>query len=66
MTKRLSTKDVASLIGVCKQRVSIKIRQGHYRDVTKCECGQTNMIPISEVTRDMLIPRPVGRKKIVS
>lgn len=50
---RLSTKDAANYIGVCKQRVSAKIAQGHYMGVSRCECGLTTMIPLSEINRDL-------------
>lgn len=52
--KRLSTREAAEYLGVCKQRVSAKIMQGHYKRVSRCECGLTLMIPLSEVNADMV------------
>ena len=52
--KKLSTREAAEYLGVCKQRIAAKIQQGHYKGVTRCECGMSTMIPLSEVSNDML------------
>lgn len=50
---RLTTKQAAAYLGVCKQRINAKIASGHYQGVTRCECGLTTMIPQSEINAEM-------------
>lgn len=50
MTKtRLTTKETAKALGVCVQRVSAKIKEGHFEGVERCECGRSILIPILSV-----------------
>ena len=51
--KRVSTKDAAAMSDVCKQRILTKLTLGHYSGASKCECGLSIMIPLTEVMRDM-------------
>ena len=44
MTK-LTTAEAAIELDVCKQRIDAKIKQGHFRHHTRCECGRTILIP---------------------
>ena len=52
--KRLSTREAAEYLGVCKQRIATKILQGHFKRVSRCDCGMSTMIPLAEVSADML------------
>ena len=51
---RLSTRKAAEAMGVCKQRIDAKVLNGHFRGVSKCECGLTTMIPESEIVREIM------------
>lgn len=51
MKKRLTTREAAEKLGVCVQRISAKIQQGHFPGVTNCECGRSIMIPISDIEK---------------
>ena len=53
IVERMSTSEAAQVIGLSKQRVCAKIAEGHYAGVSRCECGLTTMIPVSEVLRDL-------------
>jgi hypothetical protein len=50
---RLSTREAAELLGVCKQRVNAKLVKGDFSGASRCECGRTDMIPISEIHKYM-------------
>ena len=58
--KRLTTREAAEYLGLCKQRIATKILQGHYKNASRCECGMTMLIPLSEINADMQI---VNRKR---
>ena len=57
--RRFTTKEVAARLGVCDQRVHAKIKQGHFPNHSRCECGRTIMIP----EQDLSLITPDGRKK---
>jgi hypothetical protein len=61
--ERLSTRDAAEYVGLSKQRVSAKIAEGHYKGVSRCECKQTVMIPVSELNRDLAAGTIKRRRK---
>jgi hypothetical protein len=52
MTKRLTTAQVAKELGVCKQRINAKVKQGHYPNHGRCECGHAILIPRDDVDLD--------------
>jgi hypothetical protein len=47
--KKYSTKRVAELLGVCPQRISAKLKQGHFPNSHKCECGRSILIPEKDI-----------------
>jgi len=47
--KKYSTKEVAEVLGVCHQRISAKLKQGHFPGAHKCECGRSILIPEHDV-----------------
>lgn len=60
MTKKLfTTKEMAELLGLCQQRITAKIRQGHFPNARPCECGRSIMIPESDLFKGI----KDGRKK---
>lgn len=42
---RLTTKEAAEYLGVCKQRIDAKLAQGHFPNHGWCECGRSILIP---------------------
>ena len=52
MTKRLTTAEAAVELNVCKQRIDAKIKQGHFPNYGRCECGRTILIPREDVELD--------------
>ena len=61
--ERLSTREAAQYLGVCKQRIAAKIAQGHFNGVSRCECGLTVMIPVSEISADMKASNAKRKKR---
>ena len=60
MTKnRLTTHEAAERLGVCPQRISHRLKQGHFPNHERCECGRSIMIPES----DLDAPAPVDGRK---
>ena len=53
MSDTMTVREVADLTGICKQRVTAKIAEGHYNGVTRCPCGMSTLIPTAEVYRDL-------------
>jgi hypothetical protein len=51
--KRLTVPEAAKFLGVCVQRVAAKIGKKHFPDVAWCECGRSQLIPISNLTADL-------------
>jgi excisionase family DNA binding protein len=49
----LSTKEAAELLGVCKQMINAKIARRELAGARRCECGKTDMVPLSEIHRYM-------------
>ena len=50
---RLTTQQVATILGVCRQRVAAKLMQGHFPNAGRCECGHTILIPLSDIEADL-------------
>jgi excisionase family DNA binding protein len=61
--KRLTTAEAAAALGVCKQRIDAKIKQGHFPNHTRCECGRAILIPAADVELDRRYR--TGNKQIV-
>lgn len=47
--KKFSARAVASILGVCVQRIHAKIKQGHFPGADRCECGKSFLIPESDL-----------------
>lgn len=60
MTKRITTNEAAKRLGVCPQRITSKINQGHFPNHGWCECGRSIMIPEADVDAQ---PRKRKQKK---
>lgn len=45
MSKYVTTREAASLLGLCHQRIRQKIEKGHFADVVACPCGRGFLIP---------------------
>lgn len=58
--QRLTTLEVAKELGVCPQRISAKLNQGHFPNASRCECGRSIMIPKEDVDLEI---KHRGRKK---
>lgn len=50
--KKLTIAEAAAVLGVCKQRVDAKIKQGHFPNHATCECGRAILIPSEDVELD--------------
>lgn len=55
MKKRISTREVAALMGVCTQNINQKINRGHFPGAARCECGRSIMVPITDVEHEIEI-----------
>lgn len=54
---RLTTREAAKRLGVCVQRVASRIKQGHFPNHERCECGMTIMIPESDIDSPVLMDK---------
>lgn len=50
--KRYTTPEVAKLLGICKQRVHRKLKDGHFPHAALCECGRTTLIPKKDIDKN--------------
>jgi len=63
MKKKLTIAEAAELLGVCKQRIDAKLKQGHFPNHKRCECCRSILIPAQDIELDRRY-RP-GQKTIV-
>ena len=57
--KRLTTQEAAKRLGVCPQRITARVKQGHFPNHGWCECGRSVMIPEEDITN----PEPVDKRR---
>jgi excisionase family DNA binding protein len=50
--KKLTTAEAAELLGVCKQRIDAKLKQGHFPNHKRCDCGRSILIPAADIELD--------------
>ena len=61
MTERNYTvREARAILGVSQQRMNRKLKDGHYPNHRRCECGNATFIPESDLQAD--IERVVARK----
>lgn len=53
----------AALLGISKQHVFNLIKTGHYKKVSKCDCGHATLISASEIQKSMLYDKPRQQRK---
>lgn len=61
--KRVTVAQAAKYLDVCMQRISAKIKQGHFPNHTWCECGHSILIPVSDLDRQPIDKRTIRYKK---
>ena len=49
LERRYTVTEACKLLGLCRARVTLKVREGHFPGATKCECGCSYMIPESDI-----------------
>lgn len=64
MTKRrLTTREVAKRLGVCYQRVITRVKQGHFPNHARCECGHAILIPEEDIIAASQVAESVDKRR---
>lgn len=50
--KSYTPKQAAEILGITKRRVNKKIEQKHFPHSYWCECGLTQLIPLSDIKKN--------------
>lgn len=50
--KRYTTKEAADYLGLCVQRITQKVDQGHFPGAGWCECNRSRLIPLADLKAD--------------
>lgn len=53
LKERVTTQEAAKQMGVCKQRITAKLKDGHFPNAGWCECGRSRMIPVADIESDL-------------
>jgi len=61
--KRLRVPETAKIMGLCVQRIFVKLKRGHFPNHEWCECGKCILIPIEDVNNDLERIKKSKRKK---
>jgi len=49
--KKFNVREAAAYLGVCVQRIHAKIKQGHFSGAHHCECGNSYLIPETDIKK---------------
>lgn len=49
MHRKLTTNQIAKHLGISHSRILHKIKQGHFPNQSRCECGRSILIPESDL-----------------